>query len=284
MRENIANQRIPREMVILALAICLVLACTGVAIATDDSQSSEMTGDEAWAKLIEGNQRFVAGVRADRDFVSRRAELTAGQHPFATIITCSDSRVPPELLFDQGLGDVFIIRNAGNVVDGIELGSIEYGVEHCHTPLLVVLGHSSCGAVTAAVSGGAGGNIGGIMDEIEPALQTAEKTNKTGTELIEETVNENVKLVIQNILDRSPVTKELVEKGGLEIMGAKYFLDTGKVEVIEVVDATSLAEVTPPSVTPTATPAATPTPGFEAVLAIAGILAVPYFVLWQRRL
>lgn len=278
-RESLANRRIPRGILMLVLVICLVLAYSDVAVAADDSQSSITTGDEAWEELMKGNQRFVAGERAVRDFPSRRAEVTAGQHPYATIITCSDSRVPPELLFDQGLGDVFIIRDAGNVVDGIESGSIEYGVEHCHTPLLVVLGHSSCGAVTAAVQGGAEGNIESIMHEIEPALETAEKTNKTGTELIEETVNENLKLVIQNILDRSPVTKELVENGELEIVGAKYFLDTGEVKVIETVDAASLAEV--------ATPAATPTPeasGFEVILATTGILAVAYFVLRRRRM
>jgi carbonic anhydrase len=231
------------------------------------------TSDKAWDELMKGNQRFVASELAVRDFPSRRAELTASQQPYATVITCSDSRVPPELLFDQGLGDIFVVRVAGNVVDGVELGSIEYGVEHLHTPLLVVLGHQSCGAVTAAVEGGAEGNIESIMKEIEPAVETARKTNKTGTELVEEAVNDNVELVIQNILNRSPVTKELVEEGKLEIVAAKYFLDTGEVELIEV---TEPAEEKPTVLSTAVTPstAATPsTPGFCA-FAMAGVLGI----------
>ena len=258
MRENIAKRMITIGMYILPLVICLALACAGVASdatknVTDDTHNSDITtADDAWAKLKEGNLRFVAGIREERDYPGRRVNLTAGQHPFATIITCSDSRVPPELLFDQGLGDVFVIRDAGNLVDGFELGSIEYGVEHCHTPLLVVLGHSSCGAVTAAVQGGAEGNIGCIMEEIEPALETAKGTGKNGTELIEETVNENIKLVIKNILNRSSVTKGLVDDGKLTIVGAKYFLDTGEVELLEGIpslpESPTLGELTPSSI------------------------------------
>jgi len=150
---------------------------------------SKITADKAWEELMEGNKRFVAGERMERNFTERRAELVGGQHPSATIIACSDSRVPPELLFDQGVGDLFIIRVAGGVVDTLELGSIECGVAHLHTPLLVVLGHESCAAVTAAVAGGTNGNIGGIIDEIEPAVEIALKSKKTDKELVEEAVN-----------------------------------------------------------------------------------------------
>ena len=138
-----------------------------------------------------------------------------------------------ELLFDQGLGDIFVIRTAGNVVDPIVLGSIEYGVEHLHTPLLIVLGHEHCGAVTADVEGEAEGNIGTILKEIHPAVDKAKGTEKEGEELVEEAVDENVKLVIQNTLNSSTVVHELYEKGELKIIGAKYFLDSGKVEIIE---------------------------------------------------
>ena len=193
------------------------------------------TADEAWEELIKGNERYVAGESANKDIVSRRNETVSAQHPFVTVITCSDSRVCPELLFDQGIGDVFVIRTAGNVVDPIVLGSIEYGVEHLHTPLLIILGHQHCGAVTAAVEGEAEGNIGTILDEIQPAVETANNTEKKGEELIEEAIDENIKLVIQNTLDGSPVVKELVEQGNLKIVGAKYFLDSGKVEIMEEV-------------------------------------------------
>src|SRR4030043_1796798 len=109
-------------------------------------------GDEALQKLMDGNKRFVSGKLVKKDLGdTKRKELLKGQKPFATVITCSDSRVPPELLFDQGLGDIFIIRVAGNVVDPLELGRIEYGVEHLNAPLLFILGHSKCGAVTATI-------------------------------------------------------------------------------------------------------------------------------------
>ncbi len=280
MKKKLVDRRI--LILIMALAICLVSAYSGLAAAASDSQNPAAyqnpeitTGDQAWEELMKGNQRFVASERAVRNFTGRRAELVTAQHPFATVIACSDSRVPPELLLDQGLGDIFVIRVAGNVVGTIELGSVEYGVEHLHTPLLVVLGHQSCGAVTATVEGGPEGNIGSILEEIEPAVETAKKTNKTGKELVEEAVDENVKLVIKNILDKSPVTRELAEKGKLKIVGAKYFFDTGKVEVIEVVNATTLELAPPIAATPT-TPITTPpkTPSFEAVLAISGILVV----------
>jgi len=190
------------------------------------------TAEEAWEELMNGNERYVAGESANKDIISRREEVESGQHPFVTVITCSDSRVPPVLLFDQGLGDIFVIQIAGNVVDPIVLGSIEYGVEHLHTPLLIVLGHQHCGAVTAAVEGKAEGNIGTILEEIRPAVETAKGTEKEGEELVEEAVDENVKLVIQNTLNQSTVVQELVEKGELKIIGAKYFLDSGKVEII----------------------------------------------------
>ena len=190
------------------------------------------TAEAAWEELMKGNERYVGGESANKEIVSRRAEVESGQHPFVTVITCSDSRVPPELLFDQGLGDIFVIRTAGNVIGPIVLGSIEYGVEHLHTPLLIVLGHEHCGAVTAAVEGKAEGNIGTTLKEICTAVEIAKGTEKKGEELIEEAVDENIKLVIRNTLKKSTVVQGLFEEGELKIIGAKYFLDSGKVEMI----------------------------------------------------
>lgn len=254
-----------KRLFVLAIAVCLILACSGIVMAAGDSQN--LAASDAWQELLKGNQRFVAGERAVIDFSNKRVELIAGQHPFAAIISCSDSRVPPELLFDQGLGDLFIIRVAGNVAGPIELGSIEYGIEHLHTPLLVVLGHQACGAVAATVQGPAGGNIQSILDEIEPAVEIAKKNRRTGN-LVEDSVDENVKLVIKNILKRSPVTEEYVKEGKLTILGAKYFFDTGKIEVIEVVDDVS------------AIPDAQ---SFEAVIIIAIILVVAFLVSRIKR-
>lgn len=223
---------------VLSLAACL----TG-AIASEEMEDA-ISAEDAWSILMEGNGRFVSGDLADKDLPERRAELLSGQSPFVTVVTCSDSRVPPELIFDQGLGDIFVIRVAGNVMDPVVLGSVEYGVEHLHTPLLVILGHQSCGAVTAASQGGAAeGNIGSIMTEIEPAVEMAREMDLTGSDLVEVAVDENIDLVIKNVLARSPITKELVEDGELVIFGAKYSLETGEVVILTEVDASNVAEI-----------------------------------------
>jgi carbonic anhydrase len=200
--------------------------------------ADEMSGDKAYEKIMEGNSRYVSGDLAKKDIGdARRKELAKGQHPFATVITCSDSRVPPELLFDQGLGDIFVVRVAGNVVDSIALGSIEYGVEHLHTPLLVILGHQSCGAVTAALDaeGEPEGNIGAILRKIMPAVEKAKASGKTDrAEMLEAAIQENVRNVYGDIMHNSPVVEELVHQGKLKVVLAEYSLNTGKVNVIEM--------------------------------------------------
>jgi carbonic anhydrase len=240
---KLSNKRILAEISLLA-AVLTLAACLAGATASEEEAEGAISADDAWDILMEGNGRFVSGGEvAAKNFPERRAELVSGQSPFVTVVTCSDSRVPPELIFDQGLGDIFVIRVAGNVMDPVVLGSVEYGVEHLHTPLLVILGHSSCGAVTAATEGGAEGNIESIMTEIEPAVEIARETELTGSELVEVAIDENVDLVIKNVLDRSPITKELVEEGKLVILGAKYSLETGEVAVLTRVDASNVAEM-----------------------------------------
>lgn len=238
----LTNRRIFEKIAIMAAVLSLAACLTG-AIASEEMEDA-ISAEDAWSILMEGNGRFVSGDLADKDLPERRAELLSGQSPFVTVVTCSDSRVPPELIFDQGLGDIFVIRVAGNVMDPVVLGSVEYGVEHLHTPLLVILGHQSCGAVTAASQGGAAeGNIGSIMTEIEPAVEMAREMDLTGSDLVEVAVDENIDLVIKNVLARSPITKELVEDGELVIFGAKYSLETGEVVILTEVDASNVAEI-----------------------------------------
>ena len=156
--------------------VLVVLAC--LAAFSGFVYSGIEPGQEALTKLIDGNKRFVSGELVKKDIgESRRQELIKGQQLFAMVLSCSDSRVSPEIIFDQGLGDIFVVRVAGNVVEPTSLGSIEYGVEHLHTPLLVILGHESCGAVTAALEteGKPEGNIGAILKKIMPAVRTARK-------------------------------------------------------------------------------------------------------------
>jgi carbonic anhydrase len=193
-------------------------------------------GEDSLSKLLDGNKRFVSGELAKKDIGdARRQELTKGQHPFATVLTCSDSRVAPELIFDEGLGDIFIIRDAGNVVEPITLGSIEYGVEHLHTPLFIILGHEKCGAVTAALDakGEPEGNIGAILKKIMPAVKKAKKAGKDRESTLDLAIQENVRNTYKNVM-KSKIVSELVHEGKLQIIGAEYYLGTGKVEMIDL--------------------------------------------------
>ena len=176
-------------------------------------------------RLIEGNKRYVEKKPTQKDF-EKREELRQAQHPFATIITCSDSRVVPEYIFDAEIGDLFIIRVAGNVVDDVALASIEYGIEHLKTPLFVVLGHESCGAVTAAYKSykerkEMQGVMKELMEKIKPAVFMAIKEQKD----IEEAIEMNVENTINEIRAKLPVVKKLEQEGKLKVVGAKYFFD-----------------------------------------------------------
>lgn len=196
---------------------------------------SKLSGKEALQLLRDGNKRFTEGNLAAKDMgKTRREELVSkGQDPFAIIITCSDSRVPPELLFDQALGDLFVIRTAGNIVDPIAVGSAEYAVEHLGVQLLVILGHSNCGAVKATVDGGeAPGSIAAIVSKIAPSVQKARAAGAAGDELYETSTLENVKAVINEIME-SHIVKHFIKDGKLTVIGAKYHLDSGKVEFIQ---------------------------------------------------
>jgi carbonic anhydrase len=186
-------------------------------------------------QLQAGNERFVAGrTWHDHQNLQRCMETAEkGQHPFATVLACSDSRVPVEELFDQGIGDLFIVRVAGNVSGQDETGSIEYGTEHLHTPLLVVLGHRECGAVTAAVKGAeAHGSIPALLAHIEPAVKRAQKDNPKaqGDELVSFAVQANVWHSIEELLEHSADLRELVRDGKVTIVGAVYDIRSAKVE------------------------------------------------------
>lgn len=190
--------------------------------------------DLAKQLLIEGNGRFISGKPLSKDLSStKRMDLMEnGQHPFAVIVSCSDSRVPPELLFDQALGDLFVIRVAGNIITPAELGSVEYAVEHLKTPLVVVLGHEGCGAVTAAVEGGeAPGSIAAIINKIRPAVNRARPMGLSGNELIEKSVDLNITNALMDIAE-SPIIKEGMHSKKVNIIGAKYDLDEGSLKFI----------------------------------------------------
>jgi carbonic anhydrase len=183
-------------------------------------------------KLIEGNKRFVASqVTHPNNSAARREEVAKEQHPFAIVVSCSDSRVPPEILFDQGIGDLFVIRVAGNVVDDFGLASIEYAVEHLGVKLVVVLGHEKCGAVSAAVQGGElPGHLPKLVKAITPAVNTAKKISG---DLVTNSINQNVHDVVKLLKNSKPVLTEVIHKHELEITGAYYDLDDGTVKFLE---------------------------------------------------
>lgn len=201
--------------------------------------ASPMSPDKALAKLKEGNKRFVADANAcAADLASRREELTAGQHPWAIILTCSDSRVTPELIFGgTTLGELFVIRNAGNVLDTSALGTIEYGAEHLHAPLIVVMGHKKCGAVAAAcdvVKTGAklDGSIGKM---VQPILPVALATLFKSEDFVGQTIMENARSGAARIMEESPMVAHLVNEGKVKIVPAVYDIASGQVEFLKPV-------------------------------------------------
>ncbi|SRR6266496_504202 len=188
---------------------------------------------EAISKLKEGNGRYTSGNLQHPDQTAeRRAELAKSQHPFAIIVSCSDSRVPPEIVFDQGLGDLFIFRVAGNVIDDHGLGSIEYAVDHLNVRLIVVLGHQSCGAVraakeTIAAKGKASGHIESLVTAIKPAVDATAKDD------LDTTIKANVKHVVQALRSSTPILKAKVDSGELRVVGGYYSLDSGAVTFLD---------------------------------------------------
>jgi len=186
--------------------------------------------DQIWASLMAGNKRFVAGRPQSHDFVSLRHKLASGQQPHVIVLSCSASRVPPELVFDQTLGELFVIRTAGNVADPIGLGSIEYAVDHVHASVLLVLGHQKCGAVIAACSGEKmpSRNLAAIVDKIEPAVTQA-KTYAKPDDLVESAIKENVHRSAQDLVANSEIVREAVKAGKLSVIEAVYQFDSGEV-------------------------------------------------------
>ena len=202
----------------------------------DPSQAETApTPDEALKLLQDGNARWTAGsVQSPNVSESRRRTLAdSGQTPFATVLTCADSRVPVERVFDRGVGDLFVIRVAGNVTGPHEAGTIEYGAEHLHVPLLVVMGHTKCGAVSAAASHAKiEGNVSSLVSAIAPAVERAESLNPglKDAQLVGAAVRENVWQSVFDLIKTSPVCRERIRAGELRIVGAVYDISTGEVE------------------------------------------------------
>ena len=212
----------------IKLMLCLLgilLASVGLA---STSATTTPTADAVLAELKAGNQRHVkAAYQHPHETTSRRQELTKGQSPHAVILACADSRVAPEIVFDQGLGDLFVVRVAGNIAADDDIASIEYAVEHLHTPLVVVMGHQSCGAVGAAIAGGeAPGHLPALIAALEPAVAEAKKMKG---DVSDNAIRINVEHVVDQLRHSKPVLAQAVESGKLRVVGAVYSLNTGAV-------------------------------------------------------
>jgi carbonic anhydrase len=218
------------------LASGIIMACAlGASSGHGETPKAAMTPEQALGAITEGNTRYVAGTPKGphRDQERRYDTSSNGQHPIAAVLSCADSRAPVELIFDQGIGDLFVIRVAGNVADTDEIGSIEYSVGHLATPLVVVLGHTNCGAVTAvAEKAEVHGCVGQLVDNIIPALEKAAKQNPNakGPALVAAAVRQNVWQSIEDMYGRSELLREAAKAGKIKVVGAIYDIHSGSVE------------------------------------------------------
>jgi carbonic anhydrase len=206
-----------------------------------------ISAHEALARLREGNRRFTSNVRSLDALLShtRRGELASGQQPFAIVLGCSDSRVPAEIVFDQGLGDLFVIRIAGNIVAPSGVGSVEFAAERFGTRLVMVMGHTTCGAILATLEeienpgGSSSRHLRSIVDRVRPSIEPLMKQRELARDraaLLREATRANVRVMAKNLRHGSPLLEQLIQEDGLLVVGAEYSLETGVVEVFDGVE------------------------------------------------
>ncbi|PWJ60211.1 carbonic anhydrase [Dyadobacter jejuensis] len=199
---------------------------------TKEAQEA-LTPSTALDLLVAGNKRFVDNLKINRNLLQQANETSDGQHPFAVILSCIDSRTSAELIFDQGLGDIFSVRIAGNIVNDDILGSLEFGCKLAGAKIIVVLGHTNCGAIKGACDDVELGNLTGLLSKIKPAVESevSEQTerNSKNSEFVEKVSTINVKQTVEAIMDRSPILKEMIQSGALGIVGGMHEIASGKV-------------------------------------------------------
>lgn len=230
-----------RLRILVTVAMLALLMTQSSSLLQASEGAAKPSPDEVLQQLKQGNQRYYTDsskhLHQNQDRMKQAGKESQGDHAYATVITCSDSRVPVELIFDAGIMDLFVIRVAGNVCNTDEIGSIEYGLAHVNTPVLVVLGHSQCGAVTAVTHALHGNghklerNIPALVSDIAPAVKRASKHHPQfeGDAIIPLAIEENVWEAINNLFTESPATRNLVNEGKVKVVGAIYDVSTGKV-------------------------------------------------------
>lgn len=198
-------------------------------------EQEALTPDEVFKDLMEGNRRFTSEEFHSRDYNAMKVSATAGQYPKAIVLSCVDSRVPVETVFDQSIGDIFVARVAGNFENTDILGSMEFACKVAGSKLVFVLGHESCGAISAACDGVELGNITEMLKNLKPAVDSAETKgdrNSSNKDFVHNVVQKNVELTIDRVREKSPILKSMEEKGDIKIVGGVYSLQTGKVDLL----------------------------------------------------
>ena len=220
-------RRIVFFLLLNALAVSGPILAESSHAGTHKDQANSASAEQIWTNLAQGNKRFVSGQSRPHNWLEKRKELAKGQQPKVAVLSCSDSRVPPEILFDQGLGDLFVVRSAGNSADAIGLGSLEYAVEHLGSTVIVVLGHQSCGAVKAACSGEKmpSRNLEAVVN---PVAASCTAGGGKG-DVIDAAIHDHVHRSAMSLLAESAILKHAADEGKLTIIEAYYELDSGRV-------------------------------------------------------
>ena len=209
-------------------------AATAMSVVQTKESQAAMTPAQALQQLRDGNARFVAGNPLHRNFPAEVKATASGQYPFAVVLSCLDSRQPIEMVFDQGIGDIFSARVAGNVLNDDILGSMEFACKASGSKLIAVVGHSNCGAIKGAIDDVDLGNLTGLLTKIKPAMDavpaTVQPRNSKNYSFVDQVSEANVRLVMKQIPERSPILREMIDKGEIKLVGGMYDLSTGKVQ------------------------------------------------------
>jgi carbonic anhydrase len=216
--------------------ISTTAAADGGSTALTQEQQAAITPAKALSMLKQGNQRFVSGEMANIDYVAQVKQTSAGQFPFASIVSCLDSRIPPAIVFDRGIGDLFVARVAGNFVNDDILGSLEFAAKLAGSKIIVVMGHTECGAVKGACDGAQLGLLTTTLANINPAVRAEagnySPANSSNDKFVDAVAEKNVRLNMKKLRDRSVVLREMIDKGEITLVGAMYDVDTGKVKFL----------------------------------------------------
>jgi carbonic anhydrase len=225
-----SRSHLSRRGLLGAFSAALAVAAAGPA------PSSTITGDESLRRMMDGNARYVANKTTMRDFAAGRASRVTTHRPIAALLSCADARVGPEFVFDQGPGDLFVVRVAGNILEDEGLASLEYAVQFLGAPLIFVLGHSGCGAVDAAIkvvkdsSMVLPGHLPGLIDQVKPAVQAAQKTQPK--DLLAASIIENVRQTVQHVAAAKPMLSDMIAAGKVKVAGGVYDIASGKVNQV----------------------------------------------------